>query len=81
MDYNNDLEKFSLKYDNDVPKGYDFSEIQLTFDFIYRVLKRDARIDSAIEGAAYEYGVSENYLNDYLIENKYIINTTNKNEF
>ena len=40
MDYNNDLEKFSLKYDNDVPKGYDFSEIQLTFDFIYLVYKK-----------------------------------------
>ena len=81
MDYNNDLEKFSLKYDNDVPKGYDFSEIQLTFDFIYLVLKSNASIDNAIEGAAYEYGVSESYLRDYLIENKYIINRTNKNEF
>ena len=48
MDYNNDLEKFSLKYDNDVPKGYDFSEIQLTFDFIYLVLKSNASIDNAI---------------------------------
>ena len=74
MDYNNDLEKFSLKYDNNVPKGYDFSEIQLIFDFIYLVLKSNASIDNAIEGAAYEYGVSESYLRDYLIENKYIIN-------
>ena len=81
MDYNTDLEKFSLKYDNNVPKGYDFSEIQLTFDFIYLVLKSNASIDNAIEGAAYEYGVSESYLRDYLIENKYVINRTNKNEF
>ena len=73
--------KQSLKYSSDVPKGYDASKIQYTFDFIYLVLKRDASIERAVEGVAYEYGLSETYLNDYIIENKYILNKINKDEF
>lgn len=72
--------KFSLKYEN-VSKDYGLSKIHFTFDFIYLVLKRDASIDKAIEGVANEYGITERYLRDYLIENRYIINRSNKNEF
>lgn len=74
-----DREKFSLIYDGNVPKDYDRSQLQYTFDFIYLVLKRDASIDGAIRGVANEYDLSEDYLKDYLIENKYILNRTNKN--
>ena len=74
-----DREKFSLIYDGNVPKDYDRSQLQYTFDFIYLVLKRDASIDGAIRGVANEYGLSEDYLKDYLVENKYILNRTNKN--
>ena len=73
-------EKFSLKYLNNAPEGYEISKIQYTFDFIYLVFKRDASIEKAIEGVAFEYGLSEDYLRDYLIENRYIINKENKNE-
>ena len=79
--YKNDLEKFSLKYGDNIPKDYDLSKIQFTFDFIYLVLKRKAEIDDAIKEVAYNYNISDAYLKDYLIENKFIINRTNKNEF
>lgn len=74
-----DREKFSLIYNGNVPKDYDRSQLQYTFDFIYLVLKRDASIDGAIRGVANEYDLSEDYLKDYLVENKYILNRTNKN--
>lgn len=80
LDNNTDLQKISLKYSGVVPTGYDVSEIQYTFDFIYLVLKRDASIDSAVKGVANEYGLSQDLLMDYLIENKYILNKPNKNE-
>lgn len=73
--------KQSLKYDGNVPEGYDICEMLFTFDFIYLVLIDDASIDKAIEGVAREYGLSEDYLMDYLIENKYIINKPNLMEF
>lgn len=79
-DFNTD-DKISLKYSGNVPEGYDTSEIRFTYDFIYLVYKRDASIDGAIRGVANEYGLSEEYLNDFLIENKYILNKKNKNEF
>ena len=75
------IEKFSLKYNDEVPKGYDVSQLQYTFDFIYLVLKRNASIDGAVKGVANEYGLSEFFLKDYLIENKYIINNININNF
>ena len=81
MAYNNDLEKFSLKYRDRIPRDYDLSEIQFTFDFIYLVLKGKTEIDDAVKEVSYNYGISDVYLKDYLIENKYIINRTNKNEF
>ena len=73
-------EKFSLKYLNNAPEGYEISQIQYTFDFIYRVYKSDSSIDKAIREVAYKYNLSEDYLRDYLIENKYILNNENKNE-
>ena len=81
FDYNPDLEKFSLKYSKDVPKGYDVSPIQYTFDFVYQVLKADASIDGAIKTVADEYGLSQDYLMEYLVENKYILNKTRFNDF
>ena len=72
--YNSNLEKISLKYGDKVPEGYNVSEIQFTFDFIYLVFKRDASIDGAVRGVANEYDLSEDFLMDYLIENKYILN-------
>ena len=72
--------KFSLKYST-IPRGYDISEIQFVFDFIYLVHKRDASIDKAIEGVAYEYGLSQDYLKNYLIENKYILSKFDENLF
>ena len=50
--YNNNLEKFSLKYTTDIPKDYDLSEIQFTFDFICLVLKRNKDIDYSIKEIA-----------------------------
>ena len=79
--YNSNLEKISLKYGDKVPEGYNVSEIQFTFDFIYLVFKRDASIDGAVRGVANEYDLSEDFLMDYLIENKYILNKQDKNEF
>ena len=81
FDDNPDFEKFSLEYSNNPPRDYDVSKIRFTFDFIYLVFKRDANIDSAIRGVSNEYGLSESYLEEYLIENKYIINKTNMREF
>lgn len=75
------LEKFSLKYDGEVPKGYDVSEMEYTFEFIYLVLKRDASIDGALRGVANEYGLSEGYLRDYLIDYKYILAKSDADEF
>lgn len=70
MDLN---EKLSLKYPNKVPEGYDVSQIQYTYDFIYLVYKRDASIEGALRGVANEYGLSEEFLLDYLVENKYLL--------
>ena len=78
LDYN--IEKQSLKYTGNVPEGYSNSIIEITFDFIYRVLKRDASIYKAIQGVANEYGLKEDEFTDYLIENKYILNKANRNE-
>ena len=74
-------ERFSFKYQDKVPKDYDISKMQYTFDFIYLVLKRDATIDNAINGVAHEYNLDGNYLKEYLVENKYLLNRINKNEF
>ena len=74
-------EKISLKYAEDVPENYDISEMRYTFDFIYQVLKRDAQIGSAIREVANEYGLSEDNLKDFLIENKYILSKMNKDDF
>ena len=74
-------EKYSIKYSGKVPKDYDVSMMQYTFDFIYLVFKRDTSIEKAIQGVANEYGLSEDYLNTYLIENKYLINKTKIKDF
>lgn len=78
---NSYLEKQSLKYPDNVPKDYDISKLEFTFDFICRVLKRDESIDGAIKGVSKEYGLSDIYLRKYLIESKYILNKPNRNEF
>ena len=75
-----DNKKFSIKY-SDVSKDYDLSEMQFTFDFIYLVLKRNYSIEGALKGVSNEYDLSEVYLKDYLIENKYLINKKNMTEF
>lgn len=75
------VDKISFRYSNNAPIGYDVSEIMYTFDFIYQVLKRDADINSAIRGVANEYGLTKEYLKNYLIENKYILTKSNRNEF
>lgn len=80
FDYDYHLEKLSLKYSESVPKDYDISKIQFTFDFIYLVFKRESSIEKAIEGVANEYGLKDDYLWDYLIENKYILNKVNEND-
>ena len=80
LDNNPDSERLSLKYSGSVPKGYGVSEIRYTFDFINLVLKRDFSIEDAIKGVAREYDLSQDFLKDYLIENKYILNKPNKNE-
>lgn len=74
-------QKFSLKYADNVPKGYDISEIQFTFDFIYLVLKREASIAAAVESVSNEYGLSKDYMMDYFIENKYILDKRDFNDF
>lgn len=75
------LNKISLKYSNNVPKDYDISVMEYTFDFIYLVFKRNSTIEDAIKGVANEYNLSEQSLFHYLVENKYILNKTNKKEF
>lgn len=75
------LEKFSLKYSKSVPEGYDVSEIQYTFDFINLVLNHDTGIANAIDEVSKKYNLSSQYFNDYLIENRYILNKTKKDEF
>ncbi len=81
MDFNIDLsEKISLKYPDEVPEGYDVSQIEYTYDFIYLVLEHEASIDGALRGVANEYGLSEVFLKEYLIENKYLLNNANPDE-
>ena len=81
MDFNIDLiDKISFKYPNEVPEGYDVSQIEYTYDFIYLVLKRGASIDGALREVANEYGLSEVFLREYLIENKYLLNNSNPDE-
>lgn len=72
-------ERYSLKYQNNVSENYNISKLQFTFDFIYLILKRDNSINEAIENVAKEYALSEEYLMDYLIENRYILNKVNMN--
>lgn len=80
--YNTPSEKLSLKYsDSNVPKDYDVSEMFFTFDFIYLMHVRDASLDKAIDGVSREYGLSYDYLEDYLINNHFILNKTNKKDF
>lgn len=79
--FDDDLEKFSLKYSDNVPEGYDISPMDYTFNFIYLVHKRDSSIDKAIQGVAREYDIPEVNLRQYLIDNKYILNKTNIKEF
>ena len=74
-------EKQSLKYADNVPEGYDVCEMQYTFEFVYLVLISDFSIDNAIGKVASAYDLSEEFLSDYLIENKYIINKPNIMEF
>lgn len=77
MDLN---EKLSLKYSNNVPEGYDVSQIQYTYDFIYLVYKRDASIKGALRGVANEYGLSEDFLMNYLVKNKYLLSKSSPDE-
>ncbi|WP_296798253.1 SAP domain-containing protein [uncultured Methanobrevibacter sp.] len=72
-------ERYSLKYQNDVPENYNISKLQFTFDFIYLILKRDASINEAVENVSKEYALSEEYLMNYLIENRYILNKVDMN--
>ena len=64
----NGQDKFSLKYREEVPEGYDISEMQFTFDFIYLVFKCDSDIDSAIKRVSGEYDLSESYLKSFLLK-------------
>ncbi|WP_407380279.1 SAP domain-containing protein [Methanobrevibacter sp.] len=72
--------RLSLKYPKKVPKDYHISQMQYTFDFIYLLYKRDVSIEGAINSVAYEYSLSKDYLLDYLVENKYLMNKTDKDE-
>ena len=72
-------ERYSLKYQNDVPENYNISKLQFTFDFIYLILKRNASINEAVDNVSKKYALSEEYLMDYLIENRYILNNANMN--
>ena len=72
-------ERYSLKYQNDVPENYNISKLQFTFDFIYLILKRNASINEAVDNVSKKYAISEEYLMDYLIENRYILNNANMN--
>ena len=79
LDFNQ--EKLSIKYSGNVPHDYDISLVQVTFDFIYSVLKNENTIDNAIKDISKYYALSEEYLFDYFLENKFIIDKTNKNDF
>ena len=79
LDFNQ--EKLSIKYSGNVPHDYDISLVQVTFDFIYSVLKNENTIDNAIKDISKHYALSEEYLFDYFLENKFIIDKTNKNDF
>ncbi|WP_407416204.1 SAP domain-containing protein [Methanobrevibacter sp.] len=81
FDNSHSFEKFSLEYPNKVPEDYNISKMQFTFDFIYRVLKLDESIDDAVKIVSDDYGLSEEYLMDYMLEERYILNKMNKNEF
>lgn len=74
-------EKLSFRYRDNLPQDYNVSQIQYTFDFIYLVFKRDSTIDDAINGVSNEYNLDKEFLLDYLVENKFLINKTNKDEF
>ena len=81
MDLNSNFYgKLSLDYYDNVPENYDVSQMQFTYDFIYMVLKGNESIDSAIKGVSDKYKLSESYLNDYLLENKYVLKKTNHEE-
>lgn len=75
------MNKISLKYPNRVPGDYDISQMKYTFDFINLVLNHDFSIENAVESVGGEYRLSETYLMDYLVENKYLLNRTGKDEF
>ncbi|WP_295610581.1 SAP domain-containing protein [uncultured Methanobrevibacter sp.] len=74
-------EKFSLEYTDVVPKDYDVSEIQYTFDFISLVLKEDSTIEDAVREVCGKYDLSETDFRNYLIENKYILGNANADDF
>lgn len=74
-------EKISYKYSKNVPKGYDVSQMQYTFDFINLVFKCDADISDAIRKVSDEYALSQDYLKSFLVENKYILTNINQKEF
>ena len=74
-------EKFSLEYTDVVPKNYDVSEIQYTFDFISLVLKEDSTIEDAVREVCGKYDLSETDFRNYLIENKYILGNANADDF
>lgn len=76
-----EFEKFSLKYPNDVPKGYDISKMKYTFDFINLVLNQDTSIELAVKSVAFRYNLSADELFAYLVENKYILNNQNIRQF
>ena len=81
MEFNIDLsEKLSLKYLNGVPKDYDVSQIQYTFDFVYMVLKNDSSIEDALKRVSDKYNLSEVNFKEYLLENKYILTKGNAND-
>ena len=61
-------------------KNYEISEIQYTFDFISLVFKNNTGVDSAIIDVANKYNLNSDDLRNYLIENNFILNRTNKKE-
>lgn len=74
-------EKISFKYADNVPEGYDVSEIQYTFDFIDLVFKEDVDIEGSIERVAKKYNLDKFEFKKYLIDNKYILTKIDKREF
>lgn len=73
-------EKISFRYSH-MPEGYDVSEIEYTFDFINLVFKEDVFIDDALKRVSSKYDLPVNDLRKYLIDNKYILTKTDKDEF